>query len=192
MLSCSLERLNHISILWKTNLATITRIFYSSDFLPLTISICWNKLLLKNEASHHQAWQSSRSTWAMLSGTWGDSWGCPMQGQQLDSMTLGGGPFQLSLLSGSMKDFPVSESDGIHLFIMKSAKAKDSFYHVFGETLIHGFEKLLINPISTIFQPISCTPVQSARSTCSPQCTGSNTTASKKQLWPLIYLYQYS
>lgn len=103
-----------------------------------------------------------------------------------------GGPFQLSLLSGSMKDFPVSKSDGIHLFIMKSAKAKDSFYHVFGETLIHGFEKLLINPISTIFQPISRTPVQSARSTCSPQCTGSNTTASKKQLWPLIYLYQYS
>lgn len=41
-----------------------------------------------------------------------------MQGQQLDSMTLGG-PFQLSLLSDSMKDFAVSKSDGIHLFIMK-------------------------------------------------------------------------
>lgn len=55
MLSCSLERLNRISVLWKTNHATITRIFYSSYFLPLTISICRNKLLLKNEASHQQA-----------------------------------------------------------------------------------------------------------------------------------------
>lgn len=42
------------------------------------------------EKSWHQACQSSRGVWIMLSGTGSDSWGCPVQGQDLVI-----GPFQL-------------------------------------------------------------------------------------------------
>lgn len=36
----------------------------------------------------------SRSVWTMFSGSWGDFWACPVQGQKLNSMMFEG-PFQL-------------------------------------------------------------------------------------------------
>lgn len=35
-----------------------------------------------------QAFQSSRRIWKMPSGTWWESWGCPVQGQGLDPLIL--------------------------------------------------------------------------------------------------------
>lgn len=79
----------------------------------------------------------------------------------------------------------------MHLFITKSAK--DTFYHLFGGTVVHSLKNLLINLTKNLYcctkvvsmfgfalrssqavqfsSPFHCTPVQSIRSTCPPQCT---------------------